>query len=282
MQVNVGPMSGRKTGRPRWGDIDSEAGMRDQSERGTKAIARKGAAALLSALVAAIALSPGMALAKVDRKSRAYHRAACAASYPGWLRGIVDGYNGLSNAMYIPIPDALTTDKESAGFTEGLINTFELGTAFGKALSEYARTPQRNTTAMNRKSEQFGAYRKTHCRGPDLALDWDTLVMSRNETSTATSVREAYFAMQSAANTNQAALSAEEAARDAREAKAKGDHESAALSRESARFSARMAADFLEAAQNHAAASRADALLALMDAQAAAEKAKKAADSAGD
>jgi hypothetical protein len=256
------------------------------------------AAAPLSAFAAVIGLCANIwgatvALADPNDPPR-FHRGACEGAYPGWLRGVADGYNDLYHATLdnpraaqqmdaIPNPRAITSasEAERLGYRAGLKAGYAAGVSYGTELGRAARTPDSNTKTMDQATEQLGAYVKRHCGHLIAALDWDTIPMNAEGKTTATSLNEAQMVMHLAAAANQIAIGAEKMARDAQEAEAKGDKPAAIKSRAAAQADAQLAANFAQMAQSHAAAGREEAVQGIMDAQDAADRAKKAADSAG-
>ena len=241
--------------------------------------------------VMALCVSMGAAtVARADRDSPQFHRGACEGAYPGWLRGVVDGYNGLAASpvadatsvlVKVPLPDVLTSADEKTGYGDGLMEGFKLGVAYGVELGRAARTPDSSTSVMNRSTEGLGAYIALHCGALIAPLDWDTTMMNQAGTSTITSLNEAQIVMSLAASANQISISTENLARCAREAETKGDKLAALKCRAGAQSSAQIVADFADTAQAHAAAAREEAVQAIIDAQAAAERAKKAAEDTG-
>lgn len=232
----------------------------------------------------------GATAARADRDSPEFHRGACQGAYPGWLRGVVDGYNGLAaspvaNATLVltkvPLPLVLTTPDEKLGYGDGLTEGFKLGVDYGVELGRAARAPKSSTETMNRATEGLGAYITLHCGALIAALDWNTTIMNEAGTSTIASLNEAQIVMSLAASANQIAIGTENLAQCAREAEAKGDKPAAMKCRAEAQSSAQIAAGFADMAQARAAAGLEEATQAIMDAQAAAERAKKSAEDAG-
>lgn len=272
-------------------DIHAEAALMARQTRQIVTIAR--ASAALSALAAFVLLGVslwGATPALADRDSPEFHRGACEGAYPGWLRGVVDGYNGLAQSPVVDAtvilikahtPTSLTSDDERLGYGDGLMEGFKLGVGYGVELGKAARGPEHNASAMEQSTGQLHAYVQNHCGELIAPLDWDTTLMNPAGTTTVTSLNEAHLAMTLAATANQAAIGAEKMATGAREAEAKGDQAEATKFREAAQFDAQTATTFAQLAQSHAAAGREEAVQAIMDAQAAAEKARKAADNAG-
>ena len=264
-----------------------------QVKQGVRASRRPRAAAPLSAL-AAIALCTGLwgvpqALAD-DERTPDFHRGACKGAYPGWLRGVADGYNGLATSPVpdativlprVPTPESLKAGDERLGWGDGLKAGYKAGVDFGVELGRAARTAESNPPKMAQATEQEHAYVQTHCAGGVAALDWETTFMDQKRTSTVASLNEAQVAMGLASNANQAALGAEEMARGAREAEAKGDQMAAIKFRAAAQVSAQLAGNLAGMARSHAATGRDEAVQAIMDAEVAAERGRKAAESAG-
>lgn len=257
-----------------------------------RGIRRISAAAPLSAF-AAIALCTsiwGASEALADQRSSEFHRGACEGAYPGWLRGLVDGYNELSTSPVtdpsivlprVPTPKSLKPGDERLGWGDGLKTGFKAGVDFGAELGRSARTPNSDPPKMAQATAQFDAYLQIHCGDLVAALDWETTFMNQAGTSTVASLNEAQVAMGLAQQANQAALAAEEMARGAQQAEAKGDHPAALQFRRAAQVSAEVAANLAQMARGHAAAGREEAVQAIIDAQAAAGRAKKAAEGAG-
>jgi hypothetical protein len=254
--------------------------------RGTSAVAPLSAFAAI-ALCASIW---GASEALADQNTPQFHRGACQGAYPGWLRGVVDGYNGLSTSpvadsssvlQKVPTPKVLQSGDERLGYGDGLKEGFKLGVDFGVELAKAARTPDSDSLRMDRATAQLHAYTKRHCGDLVAALDWNTTFMNAAETSTVASLNEAQVAMGLASNANQAALGAEEMARGAREAEAKGDQLAALKFRAAAQVSAQLAANLAQMARSHAVTGREEAVQAIIDAEAAADRARKAAESAG-
>ena len=254
---------------------------------------RRISAALPLSAFAAIALGASMwgaVDALADQDSSDFHRGACEGAYPGWLRGLVDGYNELATSPVtdassvlprIPTPKSLKPGDERLGWGDGLKTGYTAGVNFGAELGRSARTPNSDPPKMAQAMAQFDAYLKIHCGDLVAALDWETTFMNQRESSTVASLNEAQVAMGNAQQANQAALAAEEMARGAREAEAKGDHPAASQFRRAAQVSAEVAANLAQMARSHAAAGREEAVQAIIDADAAAERARKAAESAG-
>ena len=264
-----------------------------QVKQVVRVIRRIRAALPLSAL-AAIALCTGIwsatqALAD-DQRTPEFHRGACKGAYPGWLRGVADGYNGLATSPVtdativlpmIPTPESLKAGDERLGWGDGLKAGYKAGVDFGVELGRAARTPQSNPPKMDQATEQQHAYLQIHCAGGVAALDWETTLMDQKRTSTVASLNEAQVAMGLASNANQAALGAEEMARGARESETKGDKLAAIKFRAAAQVSAQLAGNLAGMARSHAATGRDEAVQAIMDAEVAAERGRKAAESAG-
>lgn len=261
-------------------------------EQGVKSVRGTRTAAGLAA-VAAIAFctavwAGGDALA--DDRTPQYHSGACQGAYPGWLRGLVDGYNDLSSSPVedasgilkrVPTPTTLGLGDERLGFGDGLQAGFRAGVDYGVELGKAARAPQSNAERMSQATAALDAYILAHCGNPLGALDWNTTFMNESRTSTIASLNEAQVAMSLAAHTNQAAIAAEKLARGAQEAEAKGDLPAAMKYRAAAQVSARLAANFAQMARSHAATGLEEAVQAIIDAEAAAERAAKALESAG-
>ena len=232
----------------------------------------------------------GTSVALSDRDSPQFHRGACEGSYPGWLRGVVDGYHDLSLGAandpsivlrVVPTPEELTSADERLGYGEGLKEGFRLGVSYGVELGTAARTSEANLEIMQQYGTQLTAFAKVHCGELAAALNWDTTFMNTARTSTLAGLHEAFLAMSLAATANQQAVETEKLVREGQEAEAKGERETAAKYRETAEFTAQMAADLAQLARSHAAAGREEAVQAIIDAEAAAERAKKALDGAG-
>jgi len=242
-------------------------------------------------VILALALSPCGAIdAFADDDIAMRLSGACKGSYPGWLRGVVDGYNELTNSPVenptlvlkrIPTPEQLSVGAERLGFGDGLQAGFKLGVAYGVELRKSARTRDDVSQQMAELTAQFQAYVQEHCTGPGVSLNWETTFMSHRGTSTVTSLNEVQLAMHLAATTNQLAIQAENMAQEAKEAEARGDHSVIQAFRAAAQSSAQTAANFAQMAKSHAATGREEAVQAIIDAQAAADRAKKAADSIG-
>lgn len=217
---------------------------------------------------------------------------ACKGSYPGWLRGVVDGYNNLTSSPVenptlvlerVPTPEALSKGAERLGFGDGLKDGFSLGVAYGTELARAARTRDDVSQQMAEITARYQAYVREHCSGPGTTtLDWDTTFMNNRGTSTVTSLNEAQIAMHHAAIANQMANAAEDAARDAQEAQARGDQAVFQALRDTARLQARTAEDFAKLAKGQAAAGLEEATQAIIDAQSSAERARKAAEGIAD
>ncbi len=263
--------------------------MTRQIER-TATITRGMGAASLAAIVLLCASIVGTAVAFADRDSPQFHRGACEGSYPGWLRGVVDGYHDLSLSSVkdpsivlrvVPTPEELTSADERLGYGEGLMEGFRLGVSYGAELGRAARTSEANLEIMQQYGTQLTAFAKTHCGELVAALNWETTFMNTARTSTLAGLHEAFLAMSLAATANQQAVETEKLVRESQEAEAKGERETAAKYRETAEFTAQMAADLAQMARSHAAAGREEAVQAIIDAEAAAERAKKALDGAG-
>jgi hypothetical protein len=256
----------------------------------------RGTVARLSALTA-IALCAGLsaslwaaAEARADERSATFHLGACQGAYPGWVRGVVDGYHDLATSPVenptsilprVPLPTAVKRGDQALGFGDGLQAGFSAGVAFGVELGKAARTPQSDSAKMEQATAEFDAYVKKHCGKRPAALDWETTFMNQRQSATVASLNEAHIAMSNAMHANQAAIAADKLARGAQEAEARGDHAAASAFRNAAQLSAKTAADFAEMARSHAATGREEAVQAIIDAEAAADKARKAAESAG-
>lgn len=242
-------------------------------------------------VILAFALSPcGTIDAFADDETAMRLSGACQGSYPGWLRGVVDGYNELTSSPVenptlvlkrIPTPEQLSVSDARLGFGDGLQAGFKLGVAYGVELRKAARTRDDVSQKMADLTAQFQAYIQTHCIEPAAALNWDTTFMNDRGTSTVSSLNEAQLAMHLAATANQMAIQAENMAREAKEAEAKGDQPVVMALRAAAQSSAQTAEGFARMAKSHAATGREEAVQAIIDAQAAADRARKAADSIG-
>lgn len=263
--------------------------MTRQIER-TATIIRGIGATSLAAIVLLCASIVGTTVAFADRDSPQFHRGACEGSYPGWLRGVVDGYHDLSLSAVkdpsivlrmVPTPEELTSADERLGYGEGLKEGFRLGVSYGVELGRAARTSEPDLEIMQQYATQLTAFAKTHCGELVAALNWETTFMNTTRTSTLAGLHEAFLAMSLAATANQQAVETEKLVRDGQEADAKGEHETAAKCRETAQFTAQMAADLAQMARSHASVGREEAVQAIIDAEAAAERAKKAVDGAG-
>ena len=229
--------------------------------------------------------------AELEAEAAAHRaRGACQGAYPGWLRGVVDGYNGTAASpvenktlikLSIPTPEVLKPGDERLGWGDGLEEGHRLGVEYGVELGKAARTPESNTAKMDDATTKLGNYIKLHCGGLIAPLDWDAIAMDDRGTTTITSLNEAQLTMSLAASANQIAIGTENLARCAREAEAKGDQVAAAKCRAEAKASAHIAIGFADMAKSHEAAGRAEAAIAVRDAKDAADKAKKAADDAG-
>lgn len=255
--------------------------------RRTRATAPHVPIATIFALFASIGVAtPALA----DRGSPQYHRGACEGAYPGWLRGMVDGYHDLSAGtkenpttirLRVPTPDALTSADERLGYGDGLEAGFKIGVTYGVELGKAARTSDSDAEKMARQGAEFRGYIQSHCGDLTAALDWNATYMNEARSSTVASLNEAQLAMHLAATANQLAIGAENMARDAKEAAAKGDQAVVMALRAAAQSSVQTAAGFAQMAKSHAAAGREEAVQAIIDAQAAADRARKAADSIG-
>lgn len=263
--------------------------MTRQIERKVTIIRGVGAASLAAVAVLCASLL-GTTVAFADRDSPQFHRGACEGSYPGWLRGVVDGYHDLSLSavkdpsivlQMVPTPEELTSADERLGYGEGLKEGFKLGVSYGVELGRAARTSEPDLETMQQYATQLTAFAKTHCGELVAALNWETTFMNATRTSTLAGLHEAFLAMSLAATANQQAVETEKLVRDGQEAEAKGEHETAAKYRETAQFTAQMAADLAQMARSHASAGREEAVQAIIDAEAAAERAKKVVDSVG-
>jgi len=240
---------------------------------------------LIAITVGAMAMDAAPVVA--DEDSPQFNRGACEGAYPGWLRGMADGYHDLSAGpeqnptrirLRVPTPEALTSADERLGYGDGLEAGFKLGVAYGVELGKAARTPKDVSQEMANLTAQFQAYIQRHCGDLVAALDWKATYMNEDRSSTVASLNEAQVAMHLAATANQMAIQAEDMARDAKEAQAKGDQPVFMALRAAAQTSARTAAGFAQMAKGHAAAGREEAVQPIIDAQSAAERAKKAAD----
>ena len=225
-----------------------------------------------------------------DENSPQFNRGACEGAYPGWLRGMVDGYHDLSASpeenptevrLRVPTPKALTSADERLGYGDGLEAGFKLGVAYGVELGKAARTRNDVSQEMANLTAKFQAYIQSHCGDLVAALDWNATYMNEARTSTVASLNEAQVTMHLAATANQMAIQAEDMARDAKEAQAKGDQPVFMALRAAAQTSAQTAAGFARMAKGHAATGREEAVQAIIDAQAAADRARKAAESLG-
>ncbi len=263
--------------------------MARRIERTATIIRGVGAASLAAAAVLCASLL-GTTVAFADRDSPQFHRGACEGSYPGWLRGVVDGYHDLSPSavkdpsivlQMVPTPEELTSADERLGYGEGLKEGFRLGVSYGVELGRAARTAESDAEAMGQMTARFQAFVQEHCGDLLAALDWDRTFMNTDERSTVATLNEAQLAMHLAATANQLAISAEKMAQEAQEAQAKGDLPAALKFRATVQSSAQMSASFAQMARSHAAAGREEAVQAIIDAEAAAERAKKAVDGAG-
>ncbi|WP_416796502.1 hypothetical protein [Ciceribacter azotifigens] len=263
--------------------------MTRQSERAATIIRGMGTASL-GAIVLLCASIVGTAVALADRDSPQFHRGACEGSYPGWLRGVVDGYHDLSlNAVndpsivlrVVPTPEELTSADERLGYGEGLQEGFRLGVSYGAEMGKAARASEPDLETMQQYATKFSAFAKLHCGDLIPALNWDTTFMNTARTATLAGLHEALLAMVQAVGTNQQAAATEKLIRQGQEAEARGEHETAARYRETAQYTAQMAAELAQLARSHAAAGREEAVQAIIDAEAAAERAKKALDGAG-
>ncbi len=266
--------------------------MTRQGERMVRCTGRSSATARaveLAAILAGCMNIGWTSVALADRDTPQFQRGACQGAYPGWLRGVVDGYHGLSTSPVadpssvlkrVPTPETLHPGEERLGFGDGLMFGFKAGVAYGSELGRAARTPDSDDAKMLQSSAQLQAYMQTHCGDLVTALDWDTTAMNETGTSTIASLNEAQAAMHLAVSANQEAVVAERLARGAREADQKGDRAGASKFRESAEFAARMFEDFAAATRSQAALGREEAVQAITDAEQAAERAKKAAASA--
>lgn len=247
-------------------------------------------AASLAALVVLSTSILEATVAFADRDSPQFHRGACEGSYPGWLRGVVDGYHDLSLSAVkdpsivlrvVPTPEELTSADERLGYGEGLMEGFRLGVSYGAELGKAARTSEPDLETMQQYATQFSAFAKLHCGDLIPTLNWDTTFMNTARTATLAGLHEALLAMTLAAGANQQAAETEKLVREGQEAEARGEHETAERYRETAQFTAQNAADLAQLARSHAAAGREEAVQAIIDAEAAAERAKKAVDGAG-
>lgn len=246
-----------------------------------------GCAALLALGAGFTGASP--ALADPEAEAGRFNRGACAGSYPGWLRGVVDGYNESRTTdpqivqAKTPIPATILTDAEKLGFKVGLMGGFVLGLQYGEELGRGARSPEAEADAnrMGASTGQFQAQMTEYCAGLAVGLDWETALMDEAGTATVASLQEAQVAMHFAHTTNQHAACAQSAARSALTAEAKGEHAEAAAWRELVTRCAQWAADFAQMARGRAPAGRDEALRALSDVEAAMERAREAVASAG-
>ena len=229
--------------------------------------------------------------AELEAEAAAHRaRGACQGASPGWLRGVVDGYNGAATSpvenktlikLSIPTPEVLKPGDERLGWGDGLEEGHRLGVDYGVELGKAARTPESNTATMDVVSSLFGFFFVFFCVGLFVLLVWVATVMDDRGTTTITSLNEALLTMSLAASANQIAIGTENLARCAREAEAKGDQAAALKCRAEAKASAQIAAGLADMARSHEAAGRAEAAVAVRDAKDAAEKARKAADDTG-
>lgn len=259
-------------------------------EQVVRSMRRRSTSVLVCALMCSVALFTSMfdaTVAFADRDTPQFHRGACQGAYPGWLRGVVDGYHELSMPSgdptgvlaKVPTPAVLTSADERLGYGDGLMAGFTLGMGYGAELGRAARTADFNTEKMGQMTAQFQTYVATHCGDLVAALDWNTTFMNAAGTSTVASLNESQLAMHFAVSANQEAIAAEASARRALEAKAEGDEQAALKFREAAQLAAQLAGEFAQMAKSHAATGREEAVQAIIDAQAAADRAKKAAES---
>ena len=225
-----------------------------------------------------------------DRDTPQFHSGACTGAYPGWLRGVSDGYNNLTASpvenptsvlIRVPTPDILPKGDARLGFGDGLQEGFKLGVAYGAELAKASRTRQSPQDQLVALSGALKTYMDVHCVTPATALDWETTFLNDRGTATIASLNEALVAMHLAVSANQLANAAEDAARSAQEAQARGDQPAVQAFLDAAKLHARTAADFADLAKSHAAAGREEATQAIMDAQSSAERARKAVDDIG-
>lgn len=223
-----------------------------------------------------------------DEGSPQFNRGACEGTYPGWLRGMVDGYHDLAGNSVddpriviekVPMPEWITSEDEDLGYQVGLMAGYTLGIAYGVELGKGAREAEYHSEKMVQLTEAFQNHVQEYCGDLTAAVDWNATFMNHAKTSTVTSLNEAQIAMHFAVSANQMAISAENMVSYAREAQAKGDLSAVQAFRDAALLHARTAADFARLAEGQAAGGREEAVQPIMDAQSAAERAKKAADS---
>lgn len=224
-----------------------------------------------------------------DEDSPQFNRGACEGAYPGWLRGMVDGYHDLAGSSVedpriviemVPMPEWITSEDEDLGYQVGLMAGYTLGIAYGVELGKGAREVEYHSEKMVQTTEAFHNHVQKYCG--DLtaaAVDWKTTFMNHANTSTVASLNEAQIAMHFAVSANQMAIGTENMVGYAREAQARGDLSALQAFRDAARLHARTAADFARLAEGQATGGREEAVQPIMDAQSAAERAKKAADS---
>jgi len=218
-----------------------------------------------------------------------FNRGACAAAYPGWVRGLADGYNEARITdpqivlVKIPLPATMKTDAEEVGYRVGLMAGFVLGLQYGEELGRGARTPdaEADFNKMADATRQLDNHAKKFCGDQEAGLDWETTLMDEAGTATVASLHEAQLAMHFALTTNQEAAGTVRAARAALQADAKGDHAEADAWRATMKETLRWAEDFAQMTRGRAAAGRDEALRALSDADFAAGRARKAAEEAG-
>ncbi|UIJ72684.1 hypothetical protein [Aurantimonas sp. HBX-1] len=243
---------------------------------------------ILLAFCAAIA---GASVAIADQHdTQRFNRGACAAAYPGWVRGLVDAYNeaAIQDPEFVltkvPVPASYkATPAEELGYRVGLMAGHVLGLQYGEELGRGARTPdaEADFEKMADSTRKLEQHVKQYCGDLAAGLDWETTQMDEAGTATVASLHEAQLAMHLALTTNQEAAGAERAARGVREAEAKGEHAEADAWREVARTTAGWSEDFAKMTKGRAAAGRDEALRALSDATAAADRARKAVEDAG-
>ncbi|MDE3175688.1 MAG: hypothetical protein KGM15_06195 [Pseudomonadota bacterium] len=241
--------------------------------------------AACSAVMAVAACLCGAAAAAADPDTPAFHRGACEGAYPGYLRGVVDGYNELSQRRMdaIPNPAALAAGDETLGYRAALWAGYGIGLSYGMALAKAARGDgEIPRDEMMQPGLRLNDYLAKHCGVAPAGLEPGAVPLNQTGAATAATLNEAQIAMSIAYWANQSALVAEKMARGAREAEAKGDKDLFLKFRDAARTSAQQAANFAQQARAYSRTGKEEAVPAINDAQAAAERARKAADSLGD
>lgn len=222
-----------------------------------------------------------------DENSPERRIGACTGAYPGWLRGVVDGYYDVRRSPVedaslilplIPSPEWLSKGDQRLGFGDGLQEGFKLGVAYGVELANAARTPNPPTDKLAELTAQFQSYVQAHCTEPATGHDWSEITSAQG-TWTLTSLNEAQIAMHFASSANQMAIAAENAARYAQDAKARGDWSALRAFQDAARLHSQTAEEFARLAEGQLAKGREEAIQPIIDAQKAAERARKAADS---